>query len=234
MKTANRFLVGAGSLVLAGIAMAGDPGTPPPLAAPAPAPQPAVASAPTVLSADMLQWRRQMVDIEQGLFVVRQRLGLAGRDAKGFKDPEVAGLYETAEKARKALEDKTRELLKADTEGATLLAQVDDLQKKALELQQQQRDLDRKLMAATQRMGLQLAGTNRTDASAASAAPTDPAFAALREAAEKARKALDDKFMERIKADPDGARLLQQREDLMAKVQAARAKATDRPSAHQP
>ena len=166
------------------------------------------------------QLRQQMNEIEQGLYAVRQRLGLMGRDRNGIKDKEIAQLQEAAEKARKATEDKMREVLKADAEGGPILAQIDDLKKKASDLQQQQRDLEKQLAGIAQRMGM-LPG--RGDRGAAPAAVSvDPAIVTLRTEVEAANKALEDKITERIKADPEGAKLLQERDELNAKAQAKR------------
>jgi len=176
------------------------------------------------------QLRQQMGEIDRGLFAVRQRLGLIGRDRNAIKDEELVKLYDAAEKARKAAEDKSRELVKADPEGGAILTQIDDLQKKMVELQQQQRDLEKKLMGVAQRMGLRPARTERGVAPAAATPPEDPAFTALRTAAETTRKALEDKITERIKADPEGAKLIQQREELIAKAKTM----TERGQEHRP
>ena len=178
------------------------------------------------------QGRQRMGEIEQGLSAVRQRLGLMGRDRNGaIKDGELAQLYDTAEKARKAAEDKGRELLKADAEGGPILTQIEDLQKKMAELQQQQRDLEKKLMPIAQRMGFQ---PGRGGREATPALSVDATFDTLRTDAETARKALENKITERLKADPEGAKLLQERDELAATFQAPRERGQDRKPERQP
>jgi len=163
------------------------------------------------------QARQRMGEIEKGLFAVRQRLGLGGRDRSSIKDEEVGQLYDAAEKARKDSEDKSRELVKADPEGGAVLAQMEELKTKMGELQQQQRDLAKKLMSISQRLEPQPARGERGVAPATSG---DPALATLRAEAAAAHKAVEDKIMERLKADPEGAKLLQERNELIAKFQA--------------
>ena len=163
------------------------------------------------------QARQRMGEIEKGLVAVRQRLGLGGRDRSSIKDEEVGQLYDAAEKARKASEDKSRELVKADPEGGAVLAQMEELKTKMGELQQQQRDLAKKLMSISQRLEPQPARGERGTAPATSG---DPALATLRAEAAAAHKAVEDKIMERLKADPEGAKLLQERNELISKFQA--------------
>ena len=199
--------------------------------APEPARPPAMnagAADQTAAELEAAQWRQQMNDIEKGLFAVRQRLGLGGRDRSSIRDEEVAQLYDAAEKARKASEEKSLELVKADPEGGAALAQMDDLKKKMGELQQQQRDLEKKLMGISQR--LEPARGERGAATTSG----DPALATLRAEAAAARKALEDKIMERIKADPEGAKLLQERNDLAAKVQTSREHGQEHRAERQP
>lgn len=181
---------------------------------------------------EMAQLRQQMGEVDRGLLEVRQRLGVAGRDRSALKDEDVAQLYDAAEKARRAFEDKSREVIKTDSEGSQILAQMEDLKKKQSDLVQQQRDLERKLIGVAQRMGLQ---PSRGEHGAAPAATVDPAFMALRTSAESARKALEDKIAERLKADPEGGKLLKQRDDLIAKYQATHQPSpTRKPEVRQP
>jgi chromosome segregation ATPase len=184
-----------------------------------PPPDPAVVAERQAQEQQFAQWRQQMGQVEQGLWSVKMRLGLAGggRDKGGIKNEEVAKLAETAETARKAMEDKTKAVLKADAEAGPIMTQLEDLQKKMAELQQQQRDLEKQLGPVAQRLGI---AAGRGDKIAT--APTDPELATLRADAEAAHKALEDKVTELIKADAEGAKLLQDRDALNAQFEAAR------------
>ena len=92
-------------------------------------------------------------------------------------------------------------------------SQIDDIKKKMDELQQQQKELEKSLTPIRQRLGLTGARKEK-----GAPAPENPDMAALRVAADAARKALEDKAADRLKADPDGAVLLQKRDELKAKM----------------
>ena len=175
--------------------------------------------------------RKQMGEVEQGLYAARMRLGLVGsREKGGIKDEEVLKLLDASTAANKAMEQKGAELLKADAEGGKLLADLDDLQKKMNDLQQQQREIEKSLGPIRQRLGLQGARGEKGGAPAAE----NPEFATRRTDAEAARKALEDKITERIKADPEGAKLLQQRDDLNTKLSELRGRGKERKAERQP
>ena len=146
------------------------------------------------------------------------------------RDEEVLKLLDASTAANKAMEQKGAELLKADAEGGKLLADLDDLQKKMNDLQQQQREIEKSLGPIRQRLGLQGARGEKGGAPAAE----NPEFATRRTDAEAARKALEDKITERIKADPEGAKLLQQRDDLNTKLSELRGRGKERKAERQP
>lgn len=230
MKTRRNLLICTSTIACVATLWAQEK-TPAPVPAPARAAEPArpaaVAPERQAPDAELMQARLRMRDIEQGLYAVRQRLGLNNRDRASIKDAELLQLVEAAEKARKAMEEKGNDLIKADAEGAAVFSQIDELQKKADELKAQRRDLEKKLVAVAQRLGLEPARVERGAAPAQPAA-MDPAFSALRTTAELARKAVEDKILERIKSDPEGGKLMQEREQLVAKFQAGRDRVQER------
>ncbi len=187
--------------------------------------RPAVTAEKEGAEKEVSEGRQRMGEIERSLFAVRQRLGLGGRDRSSIKDQEVAQLYDTAEVARRALDDKGRELVKADAEGGQLLTQIEDLQKKVIEMQQQQRTLEKQLTVVAQRVGLH---PSRGERGAAPAPAVDPALIALRKTADAARMNLEEKMEERVKADPEGAKLMQERDELISKFQGKRERRQDR------
>jgi len=160
--------------------------------------------------------------VENGLQTVRQRLGLQpGREKGGAtqtQDAEIAKLYETAASARKAIEAKTQDILKADPEAAKIVAQMEDLRNKVGEMQKQLQDLEKSLIPIGQRLGLVLGRGDKGRGEPASGVSENADIAALRQAAEAARKALEDKVTERIKADPEGAKLLEERQQLQTQI----------------
>ena len=169
--------------------------------------------------------RTQMGQVEQGLYAVRVRLGLAGsREKGGVKDEEILKLMDASTAANKALEQKGAEVLKADAEGGPIVAQIAELQNKMNDLQKQRAELEKSLWPIRQRLGLQ-GGRGEKGGAPASA---NPEVAALRATADAAQKALDDKITELVKADPDGAKLLQQRDELNAKMNDLREHARER------
>jgi hypothetical protein len=81
-------------------------------------------------------------EAEKSLGSISERLGLAagkGRKEGGAagENPEIAALRQAAQAAQKALEDKMAERLRADPEGARLLAEREEIQRQISELRQQ-------------------------------------------------------------------------------------------------
>ena len=185
-----------------------------------PAQQAAVNADRQLLEQQARDLQMKLMQVEQGLNGVRMRLGLFGSRQKGgaaMKDEELAKLSDAAEAANKAVEQKGVEILKADPEGGPILAQLDDVQNKLTALQKQRGELEKSLWPIRQKLGL-ADGRGKKDG----AATENPDITALRAAADAARKAIEDKMTERLKADPDGAKLLQERDTLNAQMNALR------------
>jgi chromosome segregation ATPase len=191
-----------------------------PVEAAAPAVRPAVER--PAMDPAMAELLQKSMQVERSLAALRQRLGLGGFDRSAVKDEQIAKLQDAADAARKALEAKALAVIKADAEGGPIVAQYEEIQKKTQELQQQARELETKMAGVRQRLGQQAARGELTPPT-----PKDPELAAMRKEAEVARKTLEDALISRIKADPEGAKLLQEREELKAKIEALRKPAAE-------
>ncbi len=168
--------------------------------------------------------RQRQNEVEHGLQGVRQRLGVLPGKGGAVQDAELAKLYEASESARKAVETKALDVLKADPEGGKIVAQMDDARNKIAELQKQLADAEKSLGPVRQRLGLGGPGKKGHDGAAPGAATDNAEIKALRQTATAARKALDDKIVERVKADPDGAKLLAERQQIEAQAKASDAR----------
>jgi chromosome segregation ATPase len=166
------------------------------------------------------EFRARLNWVENGLQVVSQRLGLQPGREKGSvtQDAEIAKLSETAASARKAIEAKTQELLKADPEGAAIVAQMEDIRNKMGEMQKRLQDLEKGLLPIGQRLGLVVGRGEKGRGEPAPGVSENAEIAALRHAAEAARKAVADRITERIQADPEGAHLLEERRQIQTEM----------------
>lgn len=168
--------------------------------------------------------RQRQNEVERGLQGVRQRLGLLPGKGGAVQDAELAKLYEASESARRAAEVKAQDVLKADPEGGKIVAQMDDARSKIAELQKQLGDAEKSLGPVRQRLGLGGPGKKGHDDTAPGAATENAEVKALRQTAAAARKALDDKILERVTADPEGAKLLAERQQIEAQAKASDAR----------
>ena len=159
--------------------------------------------------------RAKMNEAEKGMWTVRQRLGLGGGRGGETQDPELSKLLQTMKDAGKAYEEKVQALIKADPEGGKILAQMDETRAKINEMQTQLREMEKSMQPVRQKLGLAFAGGRE----AAMATTENADLAPLRQAMETARKALEEKTNERIKADPEGAKLMGELQEMRAKMQ---------------
>ena len=169
------------------------------------------------LEKELSDLKARMGDLEKSAGAVRQRLGLAAGREKGggggMRDQEIAQLQEAAEAATKAVEDKTREKIMADPEGAKILADMDAAKTKLTELEHQLKDLEKNLGPVRQRLGL--AGGRGKEGGLGSG---DADVAGLRKAAEDARRAVDAKIRDKVRADPDGARIMEEMDKTATRI----------------
>ncbi len=77
------------------------------------------------------------------------------------------------------------------------------------------KDAEKSLRSIKERLGLTGSKGKRTEG----AADKNAEVAALRLAAHAAQKALEDKRLERLKADPDGTRLVAEREQIQRQLE---------------
>jgi len=171
--------------------------------------------------------RTRMAEIEKGLQQASQRLGLVPAKDKGTsapQDEEIAKLREQAETAKKAVEHKALDILKADQEANRLLARIEEIKATMANLEKELKEAEKSLGSISERLGL-AAGKGRKEGGAAG---ENPEIAALRQAAQAAQKALEDKMAERLRADPEGARLLAEREEIQRQISELRQQAQGR------
>lgn len=172
-------------------------------AAPAPAGVPVVTPAAADAQKQFAELEARRHALDRDLQAVRMRLGLVpGRGPGDGTDPEIRALMSAADAARKAVEAKGLEKMKADPDGAALLAQLEEKRAQRAALDADIRKLEEGMGPIAHRLGLMPArgGT--------AAFTPDAEMAPLIQAAEAARKAYEDKGREKLQADAAGAALL--------------------------
>lgn len=168
----------------------------------------------------MTKLQDQMREAQKNVSKVQAKLGLqAFRRGGEIQDEELAALNKAMVDAQGAVEAKAREKVAADTEGAAVIAGLDEIQTQMKQMKERQAELTQQLDAIRARLGL--AGGRRKAEGEQSDA--DPEIVELQKAAMEARRALDMKVRERVAADPEGATALAELEAVEAAMQEMRA-----------
>ncbi|MCX8036306.1 MAG: hypothetical protein N3D11_04455 [Candidatus Sumerlaeia bacterium] len=126
-------------------------------------------------------------------------------------DPEVAPLVAAFEQAKKILDEKTKERVWRSTETAQLQREADALR---IEMTNPALPIETRRAAARRNREI-IARLNQIEARV----KNDPEIAALQTAVGRAAIALDNKMLEKLRANPQMAPLLARREVLMKQVE---------------